>query len=144
MDRTHSIYASHQILSSFTNTVLADIAEFALYSATALFIVGTYSLIRIKMPVILLFGTAAFIIISISLKSALELAVTSFQQSEACRRVGKSIWNRDRKYNVRFWKSRLPLSIPIGYHFKLETKQYILHLFGCIIFENIISLLLTF
>lgn len=86
------------------------------------------------------------IMATFSLKSALTIAVSCHTSSKECRYVGYTSISStsNREYDKRFWKSRQLISMRVGTTSKLETRTYVVRLFGELIPNNLVNLLLTF
>jgi len=140
------IYSAHQVCNKFCNDVFANVVEFALYVSTIFLTFIGYSMIRFYkdgytiIPIMLLMGG----ITTFSLVSALILAASCHANSEGCCHVYKTFGKSLRKVDKIFWKSRKPTSVSVGKHFKLHSKSYVLEVFGNIVLQNLIDLLVMF
>lgn len=139
-------YMSHQIFSIRYNEVFSGITEFAIYSCTATITLYAYIIIRFKAHSSMQFIIACVLIMgTLTMKECLTYAVGCHINSEDCMFLGKeNTVVSNREYNKQFWKSRRPVSFRVGNQFRIETKTYILRVFGEIIPDNLVNLLLTF
>jgi len=141
------IYSSLQVMNIFATITCSGIVEYSLHVVSVVLIIDIYMIIRfasISYVIVLAINISAFIIVSCALKFVLILAVSCRLNSAACCVKGKtSQTNRD-ILNLKFWKAQRPLSIRVGEHFTLDSKNYVLHVIGRIILENVIELLVTF
>jgi len=140
------IYSAHQVCNKFGNDVFADVVEFALYVSTIFLTFMIYSIVRFHkdgytlVPILLLMtGITTF-----SLVSALFLAASCHVNSRACCEAHKKFGRSLRKVDKMFWKSRKPTSVSVGKHFKLQSKTYVLVVFGNVVLTNVIDLLVMF
>lgn len=146
MPRLQLEYASHQVLNKIANDVFKWVVEFALYAGCVVLIISSYALLTVTKnasyaSLSIIFcscSISAFVSIKYSLELAISCHICSDSFRKHCKTVDKS------KYGKCFWNGRQPLTIHVGDHFRLETMQYILVVFGNIVLENLISLLIAF
>jgi len=145
--RQRWIYSSHRIMNNLGNELFSSMVEFALNVASVVLIIGAYNIVRFSgsgYAISLAVMSVTFCMISCSLKFAIVLAVSCDTNSSACCTKGvNSLTNRNIE-NIKFWKAQTSIKIRVGEHFALQTKSYVLELFGLIILDNVISLLVTF
>ena len=144
MRRHELIYTSHQVMNKIANDVFSGSVMFALYLDMVVLIIATFIVIKLSYRnyLTLVIGTCAIIPIHVfAVKHALSFAASCYTNSEPCYTIGRA---GRRKESALFWKSRKPISIMVGDAFALETRTYVLVVFGDIILQNVISLLVTF
>ena len=148
------VYMCHQVINKHANSIFSDVVELAMYLADLVLIAFLFCIFKFakngsKTYAGMLYAMlCACFIISFILKSTLKLAVSChINSTNLCgaeiERIGKMNSNQ-RAYKLRFWKSRRAVTICVGQHFKLDTPSYVLTVFGDIVLQNVINLILTF
>jgi len=141
------IYTSHQVLNKLANDIFADIVEFTLWVSCVMLIIWIYMFFRFSSKsyaVIIPLIACCIIVTWVSLHSALTLAVSCSTNSREYFTHRKCPGKRRVKYDTLFWKSRKSTTIRFGHYFSLETKNFVLQVFGEIILQNVLSLLVTY
>jgi len=142
-----SIYTHHQALNKIGNDVFASIVEFALSVLSVVIIFWGYILFRFasdNYTIILPFILGFLVAVCFSLLAALTLAVSCSSKSQHYCKLQQNPVHGNTKYDTRFWRSRKPITIRVGEQFSLETKDFVLQVFGNIILQNVTTLLVTF
>jgi len=146
--RNQLIYVGHQLANAIEGAVFSDIVAFGMYGSAMLiicFTFGAFKFANASFAVLTSLFIMANIILGFSLKAAMTLAISCHTTSEACCGLGlEQIGSQNTVLTKMFWKSQRPVSIRVGNHFILDSNEYILTIFGTIILENVINLLLTF
>lgn len=146
VDLFRTIYTYHQLYNIKATAVYDRITEFAMYSCIILIIFFSYIFFRYTNAIsIQLLCFCGFLMGFMGLKFALTLAAACHASSQQC--IDLSITNSalsKNQYNKQFWKSRRPFSFRVGSRFKIETNTYVLKVFGEIVPNNLVNLLLTF
>jgi len=140
------VYTYHQLFATKANTICATATWFGIYLSIAVITFFTYLLIRYASVVSLQLIVVCVVVMgTLILKLALTAAISCHISSNACCVFGRtSTHSSNLKYIQRLWKSRQKISICIGNQYKLETKSYVLHVFGTYIPDNLVNLLLAF
>lgn len=139
------IYAAHQILHTMANATYPFAVEFGIDLGVVVAIFCSY--VAITSPPKLLFKYIPCVLGAMDvylLRTALLSAIKCHIWSKECCQIGVLRIAPNRKFNQRFWKSRQTISIIVGQEFKLETKYYVMVVFGDIIPTNVINLLIAF
>jgi len=148
MRKHRMIYVTHQIANAFGNDLFSELVQFGLYAATTLlicFIFGAFKFTVGTFVVITAVSIVASIVLAISLKAAMTLAISCHTHSRLCCEWGlEQLGPQNNLLNKLFWKSQRPLSIRIGGQFILDSHEYIITIFGTIVLQKVIDLLLTF
>jgi len=146
--RNQMIYVAHQIANGFGNYLFSDLVQFGIYEAATLlicFIFGAFKFADATFAVLTVLFIVASIIVAFSLKAAMTLAISCHTNSKACRELGREeLGTQNKLLNKLFWKSQRPLSIRVGSQFILDSNEYIATIFGTVVLQKVIDLLLTF
>lgn len=145
-DNHRMIYVCHQIFSINFNEVFAGITKYGIYLCTVTVTLYSYIIIRFNTGSLVQFIIVSILVMSIlSLKAVLSLTASFHINSKECIFLNQtSLATSNRGYKNRFWKSRRPVLLSAGSQFQLETKTFVLLIFGDIIPNNLVNLLLAF
>jgi len=142
-----SIYSCHQVFNIIANDVFSGIVEFALSTSCVLLIFGIYAFFKIatsSLKVLIPLILACLIVVFFALVCSLTLAVSCCLKSNEYCKFRQNPLRGTTKDDALFWKSRRHTTIRVGQHFSLETRDFVLRVFGDIILQNVVSLLVTF
>jgi len=139
-------YTQHQVMNKWANNIFSGIVEFVMYLSAfvlTLFLYGLFRLARNSYIIIQCIIVSLALIIFYFLKNSLLLAASCHIDSVECCTIGR--WSiAGGKIENRHWRACKPTSVSVGSHFALKSKNYVLQVFGKIIFENVVNLLVTF
>jgi len=95
--------------------------------------------------IMILISLVGSTILAYSLKVAMTLAISCHDNSTTCRELAlEQILPQNQLLNTLFWKAQRPVTIRVGSQFILDSNEYIVTIFGTIILNNVIDLLMTF
>jgi len=145
-DKNRMTYVVHEVMNSFANDVFASAVAFALYATAAFLVAYLYAVFKFTMLSFVLLESllvTVCVFFALMYKAAMTLAVSCHTTSRDC--CMRGLYQiKASKETRKLWKSRRPTSICVGRHFVFDTNEYILNLFGNIILNSVIDLLLTF
>jgi len=140
--RSRLIYQVQQIFNKHFNSVLRQFTCYSLSLDTGLIIVSIYTLIQnndpFLIPLLLSIIPGIVLVTEFSISQMCKLQELSLR----CRATGL---NRNQiKVDTLYWKSCRPIVIWAGGLFCYEHREFVLKLFGSIILESVINMLITF
>jgi len=141
-------YVSQQVINASGNDLFSDLVQFGIYAAATLlicFIFAAFKFSDASFAILIMLLLVATTIVAYCLKAAMTLAISCHVNSIACRELAlEQILPQNQLLNTLFWKAQRPITIRVGSQFMLDSNEYIVTIFGTIIFNKVIDLLMTF
>ena len=146
-DQSRCLYRSHQLIGELVFDLAKDLVECGYMMVVLLIVTLLFCLIKfhsVLHPLVLfcmLFFVATVIIL---LKVLLSMAVHLREFSEGFYTSFERFDLTHSRADIRFWKSCRPIKLKMGNFGYVETKNFLLILFGPVILDSLCSLVLTF
>jgi hypothetical protein len=139
------MYSYHQVLSRYGNATFRTIVGASIFTGSVVLILCFYGLIKFHHEFFNVLMLGGFeICVFIGSEFCLRMSIRIYYHSEAFLKGAQNNPSVQGKYDHIVWRSRRPISISVGNLFEIETKNFLLRLFGEVILQNICSLSLTF
>jgi len=139
-------YRGHEVMNQFANKMFGVVVAVAYILAACVVITCLFCLIRFtsSLPILfLLWILAAFVVVSgilvLLITKAVQIRVLSKSSFTSFQRFDL---NQNRETRL-FWKSCRPLRINVGSFGSIESHEFLLILFGDIVLNNTVTLLLS-
>ena len=139
------LYLCHQVYDRHYNQICRGVFGASFFCISVVIISASFALIKFQNDIMsfsLLIAT--WFCCVVLFKYNLRLSLNLHRNSKNIISSALRNPNAQTKYNRRFWKSRNPIYVWVGQLFSLETPSFELYLFGTVIFNSVVNLLLIF
>ena len=138
---------SHQVMGAFITDLGEEIFEFAYIVAVGLIVTLLFCLIKFHSdlhPLVLFCMLFIVLVVIFILINILSMAIQLKESSEDFYTSFERFDLTHSRADARFWKYCRPIRLKLGSFGYVETKYFLLILFGPVILDSLCSLVLTF